>query len=134
MDINTLSTTMVNQAVAAVGAQTIPQAQPANADASAKAGGDSVNLSDEARAKAANTPVASSSNSESSSAAQSTADTLARRIAKLQKQLQQEQGSRQDAEDKTSKMTNLRAQIRQLQNQQKGSSGDAATSFKIHHV
>ncbi|MDP3427915.1 MAG: hypothetical protein Q8S17_11140, partial [Humidesulfovibrio sp.] len=65
MDINTLSTTMVNQAAAAVSAQTISQAHPTNAEASGKANGDSVDISQEARAKAANTPAASDTESSS---------------------------------------------------------------------
>lgn len=134
MDIHTLSTSMINQATAAVSAQANMQAQQVNAEADSKTSGDSVTISEEARAKAASTPAASTGDSESSSAAQSTADTLARRIAKLQKELQREQGSSQDAEERAGDMSNLRAQIRQLQNQQKSSVGDAATAFKIKQI
>ncbi|MDQ7835130.1 MAG: hypothetical protein RDU24_07085 [Humidesulfovibrio sp.] len=132
MDIQTLSSVMANQATQAVGLQVPQNTQPTNADNPGKAsGGDSIEISEAARAKAASAPAASS---EGSSAAQSTADTLARRIAKLQKDLQREQGSDQTPEEKASHLANLRGQIRQLQNQQKGSSGDAATSFKIRHI
>jgi len=133
MDIQTLSTVMVNQATQAVGVQAPQQAQQASAADPGKSGeGDSVNISEAARAKAATTPAAS--NTEASSAAQSTADTLARRIAKLQKELQREQGSGQTPEEKSGHLSNLRGQIRQLQSLQKNSSGDAATSFKIKLV
>lgn len=138
MDIHTLSTSMINQATAAVGAQGTLQVQSANADnASTTSGGDSVKISDEARTKA--TASAPATPSEASSSAQGTTDTLARRVAKLQKQLQQEQGASESPEDKAGHLSTLRAQIRQLQSQQQQQSGgntvrDAATAFRITHV
>ncbi|MBU1229387.1 MAG: hypothetical protein KKA55_14275 [Proteobacteria bacterium] len=132
MDIQTLSTIMGNQAAAASGMAGFAPAQATQPEGAGKPDGDSVNISEAARAKAASAPAAS--DSDASSAAQSTADTLARRIAKLQKELQREQGSDLSAEEKSGHLTTLRSQIRQLQNQQKNSSGDAATAFKIKHV
>ena len=132
MDIQTLSTSMINQATAAVTTQNTLPVQPVNADTTGKPNGsDSVSISNEARVKAASIPAPANS---SSSAAESTDDTLARRITKLQKDLQREQGSSSSAEDKAGALSTLRGQIRQLQNQQKGSVADAATTFKIKNV
>jgi hypothetical protein len=135
MDIHTLSTSMVNQAAA--GAQGALHVQQANAASAGETNaGDSVTISEAARAKAASTPAApgAASAAASGSATQSTADTLARRVAKLQKQLQQEQGAGDSPEDKAGKLATLRSQIRQLQSQQKNSGGDAATSYHIKHA
>ncbi len=133
MDIHTLSTSMINQATAAVTTQNTLPVQPVHADTANKPNGsDSVSISTEARVKAASIPAAASSSS--SSAAQGTDDTLARRITKLQKELQREQGSSESAEEKAGQLTALRGQIRHLQNQQKGNVADAATTFKIKNV
>lgn len=133
MDIQTLSAVMANQATQTVGLQGAQQVQPVNAEGAGKTSvGDSVHISEAARAKAANAPATTGNGNPS--ATQSTADALARRIAKLQKELQREQGSDQSAEEKSGHLATLRGQIRQLQNQQKNPSGDAATSFKIKFV
>ncbi|MDO9631474.1 MAG: hypothetical protein Q7I92_06200 [Humidesulfovibrio sp.] len=118
MDISTLSTSMINQATTAVSTQVPLHAQQAPAENPGKSSSeDSVNISDVARAKAAAaTPPAADGT-------QSTADSLARRIAKLQKQLQQEQGSDMSDQEKSGQLATLRSQILHLQSQQKASVG-----------
>ncbi len=137
MDIQTLSASMINQAAAAASAPGSPHLQPLNAHgASVSSGGDSVSISDAARAKAAASAPATLK--ETPSGLQSVQDTLARRIAKLQKDLQGEKETEQSFEEKADHLSDLRGQIRQLQSQQKkpggSASADAATSFRITHV
>lgn len=133
MDIQALSANMVNQATAAVGLQApLPVQQPPDENPGKSSSGDSVNISDVARAKAAAAvpPAADGT--------QNSADSLARRIAQLQKQLQQEQGSDLSDQEKGGQLSTLRSQILHLQSQQKASvgstGGTAAAPLKAMQV
>ena len=135
MDIQTLSTSMGNQAVASAitpGTMNVPKADDGGT-AKAKSG-DTVDISAEARVASASSTSAQPSTPPSTS----TSDFVAKRITKLQQQLQQLQGSANlPDEEKRSKVTALRSQIMQLQNQEKtggGSAGTAATPLKTSHV
>ena len=69
MDIQTLSTSMINQATAAVSTQNTLPVQPVHADTtSTPKGSDSVSISTEARVKAASIPAAASSSGSSRAA------------------------------------------------------------------
>jgi hypothetical protein len=135
MDVHTLSMNMANQAAASGGTQGTLNVQNADtaAVASKTGSGDTVDISPEARIKAAvsGTVQPTSANSDT---------TLTTRIAKLQKQLQQEQGSSNlDPDEKRSAIAALRNQIQMLQSQQPksakaGAGGTPASSLTTTHA
>lgn len=127
MDVNSLSKTVVNLAAASGGTQGTLNVQNNDSATASKAGsGDSVDISPEARLKAAASGSAQPASAQVNPA-------LTTRITKLQKQLQQAQGSSNlDPDEKRAAIAALRSQIQMLQGQlPKSSSASSAAASTL---